>query len=124
MIFGNGVDIVEIERIRELITKNPRFIERNFSDKERLLFEEKQMRAESIAANFAAKEAVSKSMGTGVRGFNLVDIEVLRNALGKPEVILHNKALEIAREKGIVKFEISLSHSRENAIAFVIALTV
>jgi holo-[acyl-carrier protein] synthase len=122
MVIGNGVDIVSIQRIKKILDKNPRFLERNFTLNERALFQERRMSPATIAAGFAAKEAVSKAMGTGIRGFNLIDIEVLRDSLGKPFVILHGNAIEVAASKGIDVFEISLYHSDETAIAFVISL--
>ncbi|GAB6106361.1 holo-ACP synthase [Fusibacter bizertensis] len=122
MIYGNGVDIVEIRRIKEIIDNNPRFLTRNFSIRENLLFQEKQMRIETIAAGFAAKEAISKAFGTGIRGFNLIDIEVLRNELGKPIVYLNGKAKETAESIGIGSVELSISHSDDYAIAFAIAI--
>ncbi|HAS74673.1 MAG TPA: DNA-binding protein, partial [Clostridiales bacterium UBA8960] len=82
----------------------------------------KGMKVETIAAGFAAKEAVSKALGTGIRGFNLADIEILRDSLGKPIVNMLGHAGEISFSKGIVRFELSLSHSSTNAIAFVIAI--
>lgn len=123
MIFGNGVDIVEIKRIKEILDKNPRFLSRNFSDEENLLFQEKQMKIETIAAGFAAKEAISKAMGTGIRGFNLIDIVILRNELGKPIVLLKGNAQKTADSLGIISFELSISHSNDYAIAFAIAIS-
>lgn len=122
MVIGNGVDIIDIERVQKIITKNPRFIERNFTADEIELFRDKRMHPATIAAGFAAKEAVSKAMGTGIRGFNLIDIEVLRDPLGKPIVLLHGNAKNVAISKGIDTFELSLSHTDETAIAFVISL--
>ncbi len=123
MIFGNGVDIVEIKRIKEILDKNPRFLSRNFSDEENLLFQEKQMKIETIAAGFAAKEAISKAMGTGIRGFNLIEIVILRNELGKPIVLLKGNAQKTADSLGISSIELSISHSNEYAIAFAIAIS-
>ena len=123
MVIGNGVDIVEIDRISEIIKKNPRFLERCFTENERALFLEKGMRIETIAAGFAGKEAVSKALGTGIRGFNLVDIEILRDALGKPIVHLLGKAKDVAANKQIHRIELSLSHSDVQAIAFALSLS-
>ncbi|WP_069874586.1 holo-ACP synthase [Fusibacter sp. 3D3] len=122
MIKGNGVDIVEIERFKKIIEEKPKFLKRFFTASENEFFEKKQMKAETISGNFAAKEAVSKAFGTGVRGFNLVDIEVLRDELGQPYVNLYNGAKAIAHQKGIETLMVSISHSNENAIAFVIAV--
>lgn len=122
VIFGNGVDLLEIDRIKELFEKNPRFLERFFTLDERALFERKMMNIETIAANFAAKEAVSKALGTGVRGFNLIDVEVLRDEMGKPIVNLHNRAETLAESLGIDHIMLSISHTERHAIAFAIAM--
>lgn len=123
MVIGNGVDIVEIERISDIVKKNPRFLEKCFTENERALFLEKGMKIETIAAGFAGKEAVSKALGTGIRGFNLVDIEILRDALGKPIVHLLGKAKDVAANKQIHRIELSLSHSDVQAIAFALSLS-
>ena len=119
MIKGIGTDITEIPRIAEML-KDTRFLEKYFSEAERAMFASKKHRASSVAANFAAKEAFSKALGTGVRGFNLCDIEVLRNALGMPYIVLHNQAKVIADGMGVTHIHVSLSHSDDNAIAFVV----
>ncbi len=87
-IFDIGVDIIEIDRIRKAVDKNNRFLEKIFTDREIEYFNSKNFKVESIAGNFAAKEAISKSVGTGIRVFNFKDIEVLRNEMGKPIVKL------------------------------------
>ena len=89
-ILGIGIDIIEIDRIEKVLKRTPRFLERNFTEKEIEYFKENNFRSESIAGNFAAKEAISKAIGTGIRGFNLKDIEVLRDHLGKPIVNKYN----------------------------------
>lgn len=118
----SGVDILEIARIDALIQKNPRFLQRFFTENERELFEKRQNRVETIAGSFAVKEAVSKVFGTGIRGFELRDIEVLRDALGKPYVVLHNDALALFNSKGFGALSVSISHSKNLAIAFAVAL--
>ena len=122
MIFGNGVDLLEVDRIKELYEKNPRFLERFFTEGECALFERKMMSIETIAANFAAKEAVSKALGTGVRGFNLIDIEILRDEMGKPIVNLYDRAGMLAESLGIDHIMLSISHTEKHAIAFAIAM--
>lgn len=117
-----GVDMVEINRIKKSLEKNERFLERNFTGAERALFEKKCNPLQSIAANFAGKEAVSKVFGTGVRGFNLNDISIVRDDLGKPIVVLYNGALEKANQMKIQRIELSLSHTSEHAIAFAMAI--
>ncbi len=122
MKIKNGVDLVEIKRIEALITRKEHFVRRFFTEKECALFEEKNGRAETIAANFAGKEAIAKAFGTGVRGFDLNELEILRDSLGKPYVTLYGRARKRAEEDGLKAIEISLSHTAEHAIAFVIAI--
>jgi len=120
MIKGIGVDITEITRIAQLL-EDTRFLERCFSGGERAMLAERKEGTSGAAANFAAKEAFSKALGTGVRGFNLCDIEVLRDEAGKPYITLYNQAKAIADGMGITRIHVSLSHSNDNAIAFVMA---
>jgi holo-[acyl-carrier-protein] synthase len=75
----------------------------------------------TLAGNFAGKEAVSKALGTGFKGFYPIDIEILRTKLGTPYVILYGKALKISKEMGIQNIHISISHCKEYAIAYAVA---
>ncbi|MGL5635012.1 MAG: holo-ACP synthase [Sarcina sp.] len=121
MILGIGTDIIEIQRIKKAIERSDKFIERNFSIKEIEYFKSRNFKFETIAGNFAAKEAISKAIGSGFRGFGLKDISILRNDLGKPFVELENVVDDII--KNIIpqyKIHISISHSKENAIAYAI----
>jgi len=111
---GLGTDIIEIERIRK--NMNERFLHRVFTDKERKRIEGKSYRAAGI---FAAKEAASKALGTGISGFGWRDIEILKKESGEPYICLHGKAEEIAKERGIKEMEISISHCRTYATAVV-----
>lgn len=120
MIVGVGTDIIEIERIKRAILNTKNFVSKAFSDNEIALFESKGYRAEVIAGNFAAKEAISKALGTGIRGFRLKDIEILRDNLGSPVAFLKGKAINIAESKGVVNIHITISHDRSNAIAFAV----
>jgi len=117
MIFGVGCDIIEIDRIANM---DKRFLEKHFTENERELFSRKKNPEESIAANFAAKEALSKAIGTGVRGFSLNEIEVLRDDLGKPYINVLGKAKEILNDLGIKNIFVSLSHSKELAMGYVV----
>ena len=121
MIVGIGSDIIEIERIKKIATQNPRFISRNFTIKEQEYFNTRKNSHETIAGNFAAKEAVSKALGTGFREFGLIDIEVTRNELGAPIVFLHGMAKQIASRNSIKNIWISISHCKEYATAYAIA---
>jgi holo-[acyl-carrier protein] synthase len=107
---------VEVSRIIEASQKE-RFVERFFTIEEKKIFDKKPS---SIAGNFAVKEAVAKMFGTGFRGFNLKDIEVLRDEVGKPYVALYNNAEKIANELNIKKIHVSISDTDTYAIAYVI----
>jgi holo-[acyl-carrier protein] synthase len=121
LIVGTGIDIVEIERISRAIQRNNGFIRRFFTIKEQQYFESRRNRYEVIAGNFAAKEAFSKALGTGIRNFALRDLEILRDALGKPYINLYGSALKAVQQMEIGKFHISISHCKNYAIASVIA---
>ncbi len=123
MIAGIGTDIIEIERIKKTIMQNPRFIIKNFTINEQEYFQQRKKTYETIAGNFAAKEAISKALGTGFRGFGLIDIEVTRNELGAPIVALHGTAKQIASKKNINKIWVSISHCKEYATAYSIVET-
>lgn len=120
MIIGIGVDIIEIARIKEAVELNINFIEKLFSKNEIEYLQTRNLRAEYIAGRFAAKEAVSKALGTGFRGFNMKDIEIDRNSLGKPMINLKGKAKHIAEKCGNYKMHISISHDRHSAIAYAV----
>ena len=120
MIRGIGVDIIEIERI-EAAMRNPRFLNEYFSKREQELFISRHNSVNCIAANFAAKEAFAKALGLGVRGFRLSEVEVMRKSNGMPYLILSGNAEELASQLGTKIFHLSLSHSKGNAIAFVVA---
>lgn len=120
MIIGIGTDVIEIERIKKALEKNPKFLQRIYTEREIEYFKSVGFRINSIAGNFAGKEAVSKALGTGFRDFGIKDIEILRDKLGKPIVILKGKALEKLPKNKECNIHISISHSRNNAIANVI----
>lgn len=119
MIIGIGTDIIEIERIEEAINRTPMFLKKVFTENEIDLFKSRSMRMETIAGNFAAKEALSKALGTGFRGYSLKDFEVLRDELGKPIINPCEKIKENIGKEGI-KINVSISHNRSSAIAFVV----
>ncbi|EOU1634820.1 holo-ACP synthase [Clostridium perfringens] len=122
MIIGIGVDIIEIERVRQAIQNNKNFLSKLFTEREIDYFISRNINSEVIAGNFAAKEAVSKALGTGIRGFSFKDIEILRNELGKPEVILHNGANLIGNKlvgnNNSLRVHLSISHNNSSAIAY------
>lgn len=118
MILGVGTDIIEILRIEEAISNNSNFLNKLFTEKEIQMFKKRKMKSEVIAGNFSAKEAISKTLGTGIRGFSFKDIEVLRDELGKPIVYLNENIERIIGRD--YKINLSISHNNTNAIAFAI----
>ncbi len=120
MIVGIGCDIIEIERIARAI-KSESFIQRVFTAKEAAYCQSRgQQAAASFAARFAAKEAVLKALGTGLREGSLQEIAVANDALGKPLVQLSGHFAALSRQLGVKNIQISLSHSRDFAVAYVI----
>lgn len=120
MIIGIGTDIVEVGRINKAIKRTPSFINKLFTKKEIEYFTSRQMRPEFVAGKFAAKESVAKALGTGFRKFGFRDIEIYKDEFGKPLVLLKGGAKEMAHKFGNYKIHLSISHSRENAIAYAI----
>ena len=122
-IIGNGVDIVDNNRIRKAI-KNKKFINRIFTNEEILHAKNKVNKTNFYAKRFAAKEAFLKALGIGIRNdINFKDISIKNNKLGKPMIILNNKIQKIIKNKlKIYNFNIFLSIADENkfSIAFVI----
>ncbi|HEC35967.1 MAG TPA: holo-[acyl-carrier-protein] synthase [Anaerolineae bacterium] len=119
-----GVDLVEVPRVeRALARYGERFLERVFTSAEVL---HARGRAPELAVRFAAKEAVAKALGVGVRmlardGIGWREVEVLGDRRGRPEVYLYGRAAERAAELGLTEWAVSLSHTREYAVAFVVA---
>nr|WP_312214838.1 holo-ACP synthase [Clostridioides sp.] len=121
-ILDIGTDIVEIGRLGNAIEKNERFLKRIFTEKEIELFKSNGYKPHSIAGNFAAKEAISKALGTGIRGFNFKDIEVLRNEDGKPMVKTYNNLDKICIDYNVLEIKVSISHCKEYAVANAIVI--
>jgi holo-[acyl-carrier protein] synthase len=125
-IVGVGVDAVDVARFRKVLGRRPRFAARCFTEAERSDVRASADVAQSLAARFAAKEAVMKALGTGIGGFPLTDVEVCRTT-GKgatrnaPYLRLYGTAAELAGARGAGTFHLSLTHTDGVAIAFVIA---
>lgn len=117
MIIGVGTDIVEKSRIKKAC-ENPHFVQRYYTDAECALMKQRECRA---ASNFAAKEAVAKALGTGFRGFEPKEIEVLRDEIGKPYVVLHGDAKRVAGQLGVANIHVSISDTDSNTVAFAVA---
>jgi holo-[acyl-carrier protein] synthase len=122
MIVGTGIDIAEVERIAQTIARfDGRFKERVFTADEIRYCEAKGNKAERYAARFAAKEAGMKAIGTGwSRGVNWRDIEVRRLPGGRPTIVFHGKAAEIFAKLGGVRAHLSITHTKQSAMAYVI----
>ncbi len=119
MILGIGNDIVEIKRIEKSISKNKRFLDFCFSEKEKQAFLNSRMAPSKFASCFAAKEAFGKALGTGVKGFNFTDISVLREQSGKPYFEFFGKAKQIVESLDVV-VHLALSNTELLTIAYVI----
>ena len=124
-VAGLGVDIVEIERVQKVLKRTPRFKKRVYTENEQKYCNSFKRQAHlHYATHFAAKEAALKALGTGIaHGIALQDIEVTHNKQGKPEIILHNKAKELAEQAGVLELHLSLSRTHTTAVANVIAIT-
>jgi holo-[acyl-carrier protein] synthase len=126
MIIGTGVDLAEVDRIQAAL-EDPRigrrFRDRVFTEKEIAYCEQKRRgKYESYAGRFAAKEAVMKALGRGWGAqVRWVDIEVVRARSGKPDIALHNKTARLADELGIRRWALSITHTKEHGLAYVIA---
>jgi len=122
MIVGTGIDIAEVPRIEASIARfGDRFLRRIFTEAEIRYCESKANRVERYAARFAAKEAAMKAIGTGWNhGVRWRDVEVCRQAGGRPTIVFHGKAAEFAAKLGAIYIALSLSHTEEYAIAQVI----
>tara|TARA_B110000438_G_scaffold92958_1_gene92533 strand:- start:1608 stop:1967 length:360 start_codon:yes stop_codon:yes gene_type:complete len=115
-----GIDIIEIYRIKDVCQKYPnRFMTKIFTQQE---ISYCKGRFPQIAARFATKEAVMKLLGTGIRGVPWKSIEVFRERGKAPQVILHGNAKKKAKELGINEIALSISHSRNYAVASVVSI--
>ena len=117
-MLATGVDIIEISRVRQVLERyGQRFLNRVFTSDEIAYC---KGRPANLAARFAAKEATMKALGTGVRGVSWKDIEVVRQESGAPSVKLQGRGQRRAHRLGVEEIALSLSHSREYAVAFVV----
>jgi holo-[acyl-carrier protein] synthase len=123
MIVGMGTDLMEIERIEQSIARfGDRFLERIFTPCEIAYCQRKKKNAaESFAARFAAKEAAAKALGTGIsQGIGWLELEVTRAPSGKPGLELSGRAAARANSLGVKRTSLSITHSRDTALAVVI----
>ncbi len=120
MIYGIGTDITKVERFKKWL-KNDELYKRFFNEKEFMVDGSENARIQHFAVRFAAKEAFSKALGTGICGFKLKDVYVQNNEEGKPYLVVEKSAKELLEKRcGNCNLHLSLSHEKEYAIAFVV----
>ena len=123
MIFGIGTDIAETKRFEKWVS-NPSMYERFFNAAEQMEGGSVNRRCQHYAVRFAAKEAFSKALGTGISGFDLKDVYILKDKNGKPYLEFSDKVKKLLDEKcGKCKVYVSLTHEKEYALAFVVIET-
>lgn len=121
MIKGIGIDAVDIERFRTSLARTPSMRDRLFTVEELAYVAPKADPVPSLAARFAAREAVMKAMGLGLGAFSFHDVWVSRADSGEPSLVVCGKALELAKERGVSTWHLSLTHTDIVAIAYVVA---
>lgn len=120
-IVGLGIDLIEVPRIRDAANRRGAFLSRIFAEDELKLSERGEIRFEELAGRFAAKEAMLKAIKTGWRrGAAFKDIMVLNELSGAPYIVLGGRTAEIANRLGVKKIHVSISHTKELAVAVVI----
>ncbi len=124
MIYGIGIDVVELDRIERAIERQGEaFLAKLFTGTEREYCQRQRRPGLHYAARFAAKEAVSKALGTGIGGkVGWLEVEVLRSESGAPRVEFHGAARDFLVSKGISEVQVSLSHARDYAAANAVAI--
>src|SRR5881398_1940816 len=123
MIVGIGIDIIEVSRLQRAITQHgARFIDRVFTAREIAHCEAMARRAERYATRFAAKEAARKAIGAATPLLALAwhDVEIISSTEGAPQLEFHGRAAELIEQLAVARAHVSLSHSAEQAMAFVI----
>jgi holo-[acyl-carrier protein] synthase len=122
MIIGSGIDLIEIGRIQQSMDRyGGRFLDRVYTRAEQAYCLRKRKSAESFAARFAAKEAGAKALGTGISfGVSWLEIEVVREASGRPNLEFHGRAAEIAARLGVARAALSITHTADHAMASVV----
>jgi len=120
MKIQTGIDLLEIQRIRDVFSRHgERFLERIYTPAELMLC---SGRVEALAGRFAAKEAVSKALGCGIGEVSWKEIEILADGKKAPRLHLHGAAAQKAEELGLADWSVSISHSRDHAVAMVVAV--
>jgi holo-[acyl-carrier protein] synthase len=119
MVIGLGSDIVSVGRVQKVFARRPAFAARILTDSEHRIFKERNNSAEFLSGRFAAKEALLKAFGTGLRnGLAFRDIDITADPLGAPAVSLHGTAVKLFADIGGKKIFITISHEKDYAVAF------
>ncbi|HEX8771709.1 MAG TPA: holo-ACP synthase [Acidimicrobiales bacterium] len=121
-MIGIGIDAVEVERFRQILARRPAMARRLFTAGERAYGDKAIDGAPRLAVRFAAKEAVMKALGVGVGAFGFHDVEVVSAPSGQPSVVLRGRAAALARERGVARWHVSLTHTDSLAQAVAVAL--
>ena len=121
MIIGIGIDAVEIERFRQSLERTASLKDRLFTADELSYVQPQVDPSASLAARFAAREAVMKALGVGLGAFDFHDVSVCRASSGKPDLLVVGRARELAIAQGITHWYLSLTHTESLAMAYVIA---
>ncbi len=118
MKLSSGVDLIEIDRVRDALEKHgEKFLARIFTPAEQA---QCAGRSESLAARFAAKEAAAKALGCGIGALRWVDVEILNDEKKAPRMFLHGEGERLAKELGLTTWSVSLSHTETHALALVV----
>lgn len=121
VIIGIGVDAVDIERFRRSLERTPSMRRRLFTDRELAYVAPKADPVPSLAARFASREAVMKAMGLGLGAFGFHEVWVDRRDSGEPQLNVTGRAAELANDRGIATWHLSITHTDQVAIAYVVA---
>jgi holo-[acyl-carrier protein] synthase len=121
-IVGIGLDAVELDRFRKVLARRPGLKRRLYSDGERRYADRRVDPTERYAARFAAKEAVMKALGVGMFAFNYRDVEVVKAPSGQPSLRLSGKAQQLADDRGVTRWEITITHTERTAQAICLAI--
>ncbi|MBJ82997.1 MAG: holo-ACP synthase [Acidimicrobiaceae bacterium] len=121
MTLGIGIDVVDVQRFRKVLQRREKISSRLFTDNELSYCHTVVDPAERLAVRFAAKEAVMKALGVGLGSVRFREIEVTKDPSGRPSLVLHGAAAQLAADTGVRQWHISLSHTSSVAEAFVIA---
>lgn len=121
MIIGIGIDAVEIERFRQALERTASLKERLFTAEELSYVQPQVDPTASLAARFAAREAVMKALGVGLGAFDFHDVSVCRASSGQPDLLVVGRAQQLATDQGIARWHLSLTHTESIAMAYVIA---